>query len=75
MYIYINAINRIIKCREHRKAQSSSHSGLNLLEPQPVLNGRFRFVHEKQVHNKPVSHKYHQIQSIYQWQLLREKAP
>ena len=39
-------------------------SDLNLLEPQAVLNGLFRFVHKKQAHNMPVSHKYHQVQPI-----------
>lgn len=37
---------------------------LNMLEPQPILNGLFRFEHKNQAHNMPVSNKYHQIQSV-----------
>ena len=47
-----------------RKNIPNIASALNLLEPQPILNGLYRFEHKEQAFNLPVSHRYNVIQPI-----------
>jgi len=48
----------------HRKNLPHIASALDVLEPLPVLKGLFRFEHKNQAYNLPISHRYHQIQTI-----------
>ena len=47
-----------------RKNLPNIVSDLSLLDPKPILNGLFKFAHKDQAVNLPLSHKYHQIQTI-----------
>lgn len=47
-----------------RKNIPNIASALNLLEPQTILNGLFRFQHKDQAFTLPVSHRYNQIQPV-----------
>ena len=56
--------NSVNLANSQRKNLPHIASALSVLEPTPILNGLFRFEHKEQAYNLPVSHRYHQIQTI-----------
>ena len=47
-----------------RKNLPNIVSDPSILDTKPILNGLFKFQDKAQATNLPVSHKYHQIQTI-----------
>ena len=56
--------NSVNLANSQRKNLPHIVSVRNAFEPKSIINGLFRFEHREQAYNLPVSHRYHQIQTI-----------
>ena len=47
-----------------RKNLPNIAASLNLLMPEPIMGGLYKFAHKEQAYNMPVSHRYSQVQPV-----------